>query len=231
MTICIIPARSKSERIKNKNIINFFEKPIIAYVIDVAKKSKIFKRIIVSTDSKKIAKIAINYGAEVPFLRSKKLSDNYTTTTDVIIDSIKKISSKNDSICCCIYPTAVLINKNDLITSFKKIKKLNADLLIAITKFHDSPLRSFQKKKLNWINYKYKKYAFTRSQDLEDLYHDTGSFYFYKISSLLRNRNIILSKKITYFEINSERAIDINYPQDLNIAKAKYAKIKKLNKQ
>lgn len=230
MSICIIPARSKSVRIKNKNIINFFEKPIIAYAIDVAKKSKLFKKIIVSTDSKKIAKIAINYGAEVPFLRSKKLSDNYTTTTDVIIDSIKKISSKNDTFCCCIYPTAVLINKNDLIMSFKKIKKLNADLLVAIARYHNSPLRCFEKKKLNWINYKYKKYASTRSQDLKDLYYDTGSFYFYKISSLLKNKNVILSKKITYFEINSERAIDINYPQDLNIAKAKYAIIKKLNK-
>ena len=148
MSICIIPARSKSVRIKNKNIINFFEKPIIAYAIDVAKKSKLFKKIIVSTDSKKIAKIAINYGAEVPFLRSKKLSDNYTTTTDVIIDSIKKISSKNDTFCCCIYPTAVLINKNDLIMSFKKIKKLNADLLVAIARYHNSPLRCFEKKKV-----------------------------------------------------------------------------------
>jgi len=230
MSICIIPARSKSVRIKNKNIINFFGKPIIAYAIDVAKKTKLFKRIIVSTDSKKIANIAIKYGAEVPFLRSKKLSDNYATTTDVIIDSVQKISSKNDIICCCIYPTSVLINKNDLIKSYKKIKKLNADLLVAITRYSHSPLRSFERKKLNWINYKYKKYAFTRSQDLEDLYHDTGSFYFYKISSLLHNKNIILSKKITYFEINSDRTIDINYPEDLKIAKAKYAIIKKLKK-
>ena len=203
---------------------------MIAYAIDVAKKSKLFKRIIVSTDSKKIAKIAIKYGAEVPFLRSKKLSGNYTTTTDVIIDAIKKISSKNYTICCCIYPTAVLINKNDLIPSYQKIKKLNADLLIAIARYHDSPFRSFEKKKLNWINYKYKKYALTRSQDLKDLYHDTGSFYFYKITSLLRNKNISLSKKITYFEINSERAIDVNYPEDLKIAKEKYAIVKKFRK-
>lgn len=230
MSICIIPARSKSVRIKNKNIINFFGKPIIAYAIDVAKKSKLFKRIIVSTDSKKIANIAIKYGAEVPFLRSKKLSDNYTTTTDVIIDSIQKVSSKNDIICCCIYPTSVLINKNDLIKSYKKIKKLNADLLVAITRYNHSPLRSFERKKLNWINYKYKKYAFARSQDLEDLYYDTGSFYFYNISSLLNNRNIYLSKKITYFEINCERSVDINDPQDLQIAKAKYILIKNFNK-
>ncbi len=231
MSICIIPARSKSVRIKNKNIINFFGKPIIAYAIHVAKKSKLFKRVIVSTDSKKIAKIALKYGAEVPFLRSKKLSNHFASTTDVLIDCVKKISLKNDTFCCCIYPTAVLINKNDLILSYKKIKKLNADLLIAITKYHDSPLRCFEKKKLNWINYKYKKYAFYRSQDLEDLYHDTGSFYFYKICSLLSNRKIILSKKITYFEIDSKKAIDINYPQDLQIAKAKYMLIKKLSKQ
>jgi pseudaminic acid cytidylyltransferase len=230
MSICIIPARSKSVRIKNKNIINFFGKPIIAYAIDVAKKSKLFKRIIVSTDSKKIAKIAIKYGAEVPFLRSKKLSGNYTTTTEVIIDTIKKISSKNYTICCCIYPTAVLINKNDLILSCQKIKKLNADLLIAIAKYDVSPLRSFEKKKLNWIEHRYKKYAFTRSQDLEDLYYDTGSFYLYKIPSLLRNKNITLSKKITYFEINSGRSADINYPQDLQMAKAKYTLIEKFNK-
>lgn len=230
MSICIIPARSKSVRIKNKNIINFFGKPIIAYAIDIAKKSKLFKRVIVSTDCKKISKIALKYGAEVPFLRSKKLSNHFASTTDVIIDCVKKISHKNDTICCCIYPTAVLINKNDLILSYKKIKKLNADLLVAITKYHDSPLRCFEKKNLNWINYRYKKYAFTRSQDLKDLYHDTGSFYFYKISSLLKKKKINLSKKITYFEVNNERAIDINCPKDLQRAKEKYIFIKKLNK-
>ena len=58
MTICIIPARSGSVRIKNKNIINFYGKPIIAHVIDIAQRSKLFERVIVSTDSKKIAKIA-----------------------------------------------------------------------------------------------------------------------------------------------------------------------------
>ena len=87
MSICIIPARSKSVRIKNKNIINFFEKPIIAYAIDVAKKSKLFKKIIVSTDSKKIAKIAINYGAEVPFLRSKKLISAALGITEIFFFS------------------------------------------------------------------------------------------------------------------------------------------------
>ena len=86
MTICVIPARSNSKRIKNKNIINFFGKPLIYYSIKAAKKSNLFKRIIVSTDSEKIANIAVKFGAEVPFLRSKKLSNDFVTTTDVIRD-------------------------------------------------------------------------------------------------------------------------------------------------
>ena len=72
MTICVIPARSGSKRLKNKNIKSFNGKPIISYAIKIAKSSKLFSRIIVSTDCKKIKSIAEKYGAEVPFLRSKK---------------------------------------------------------------------------------------------------------------------------------------------------------------
>ena len=80
MSICIIPARSGSKRIKNKNIQKINGLPLIAITIRIAKKSKLFKRIIVSTDCPKIALISKKYGAEVPFLRSKKLSDDFTPT-------------------------------------------------------------------------------------------------------------------------------------------------------
>ena len=67
MNIAIIPARAGSKRIKNKNIKIFKGKPMVAWTIIAAKKSKIFNHILVSTDSKKISKIAVKYGAEVPF--------------------------------------------------------------------------------------------------------------------------------------------------------------------
>ena len=76
MSIAIIPARSGSTRIKNKNIKIFHGKPIIAWSIIAAKKSKIFSKIVVSTDSKKIANIAKKYGAEIFFLRPKSLASN-----------------------------------------------------------------------------------------------------------------------------------------------------------
>ena len=95
MTICIIPARLGSKSIKNKNIKFLKGKHLIGHVIKIAKSSGLFKRIIVSTDSYKISRIAKKYGAEVPFLRSKKLANDFAPTKDVILDCINKISSEN----------------------------------------------------------------------------------------------------------------------------------------
>ncbi len=225
MTICIIPARSGSKRLKNKNIINFFGKPMVAHVIDIAKKSKLFSKIVVTTDSKKIAKISKKYGAEV-IIRNKKLSNDYTTSTAAVIDCIKKISSQNEKYHCCIYPTAILTNPKNLVKSLRKIKKLNADHLIAITDFEYPPARSLKMIGKNWINFTNKKYENIRSQDISKVYHDTGSYYFYKTSKLLKKANQ-LSSKTTYSYINRINSIDINDLSDLKIAKIKFKLLKK----
>ena len=86
----LICARAGSEGIKNKNIKKFKGKPLIAYPIQLAKKIKEFKSISVSTDSKKIANISKNYGADVPFIRSKKLSTSKTNEWKVWEDFVKK---------------------------------------------------------------------------------------------------------------------------------------------
>ncbi len=94
MNIAIIPARAGSERIKKKNIKIFHGKPIIAWSIQEALKSKLFKKVIVSTDSKKIAKIAKTFGAEVPFLRPKNISNDTAITSRVLIHAVSKIETK-----------------------------------------------------------------------------------------------------------------------------------------
>ena len=220
MTICIIPARSGSKRLKNKNIINFFGKPMIAHVIDIAKKSKLFSRIVVTTDSKKIVKISKKYGAEA-IIRDKKLSNDFTTSTEAVIDCIKKISSENEKYHCCIYPTAILTKPKNLVKSFRKIKKLNADHLIAVTDFEYPPERSFKIIGKNWINFSNKKYKNMRSQDIPKVYHDTGSYYFHKTSKLLK-KSKKLSPKTTYTYIDRINSIDINDLSDLKIAKIKF---------
>jgi len=226
MTICIIPARGGSKRIKNKNIKIFNGKPMIYYAINLAKNSKLFSRIIVSTDSLKIARLAKKYGAEVPFKRTKKLSNDHSTSTEVILDTVKTISSENIKYHCCIYPTAILTQSKDLIKGYKRIKNTKADYLIPITNYDYSPLRPLKKFKKHWIKFIYNKYKRKRSQDLPDLFHDTGTFYFYKTSSLLKNKGN-LPIKTTFLMIDRIRTIDINEPQDLKMAEFQYKLLKK----
>ena len=217
MTICIIPARSGSKRIKNKNIKKINNKPIISYVINTAIKSNLFSRVIVTTDSKKISNIAIKYGAEVPFLRNKKLSDDYTTTKDVILDCIKHVSSEKEPYHFCIYPTASLLNVSDLKKAFKKIKEKKFDFLVATSEFSSSPLRAFKIYKNERIKFDSKKYVKYRSQDLPKLIHDSGTFYIYKTKSMLSRKK--LSFKTTFYMLERLRSLDINYPEDLKFAK------------
>lgn len=229
MTICIIPARSKSKRIKNKNIKLFNNKPIISYAIELAKKTKIFKRIIVSTDSKKIAKIAIKYGAEVPFIRKKKLSNDFTGTSEVLIDTIKNISSYKTKYHFCLYPTTALVTKHDLIKSFKKIKNQNSDTLIAVTEYNQSPLRALRvyKKKINFIFKKYKKY---RTQDTPTIYRDSGTFYIYKTDDFIKKKGQLTSKS-TFYHLDRYKGIDIDNSLDFQFAEFLYKKNLKKRKK
>ena len=114
MTIALIPARGGSKRIPRKNIKNFCGKPIIAYSIEAASASKCFDRIIVSTDDEEIASIAIQYGAEVPFIRPLELADDFVSTTDVIQHAIKILALPSDSWLCCLYGTAPFVQPEDL---------------------------------------------------------------------------------------------------------------------
>lgn len=123
--LAVIPARAGSKRIKNKNIKIFNGKPMIYWPIKELKKTKIFDKILVSTDSLRIKKYAETLKVDVPFLRPKKISDDFSPTIDVINHAIKWLRDKGfyyDYI-CCVYPTAVLMKKKFILDTFKLIKK------------------------------------------------------------------------------------------------------------
>ena len=217
--ICIIAAREGSKRIKNKNIVNFFGKPLISYPIRVAIQSKLFEKVVVSTDSIKIAKIAKKYGAETPFLRKKKLSDDKTGLKEVIKDTIKNIDSKNKKYHFYIYATAALLKKNDLIEAFKKIKRLNYDYLISVKKFESNPLRAFKLKNNN-LKFYWNKFAKINTQKLKNLYSDSGSFFIFRTEHIFKKN--ILPNKTTFYEQYRDNALDIDYPEDLKMLKYIY---------
>jgi len=224
--IAIITARGGSKRIKNKNILNFFGKPMIAYSIEAAKKTKLFDQIYVSTDSLKIKKISEKFGAIVPFLREKKLSDDFTGTQKVIRSFINKITciNKNFIYVCCIYPTAPLIKHESIISGYKEIVKNIYDYVISANNIEKFPNKYFQvkNKKIKKI---YNRNKFNlRSQDMPVYFQDAGQFYWAKKEKWLKRK--IFTSKTAVIKISN------NYVQDLdNYNDLELLKFKKLNNE
>ena len=223
--VCIVPARAGSKRIKNKNIVNFFGKPLIGYSIIAAKKANIFTKVLISTDSEKIAKISKKYGGSCPSLRRKKLADDHTTTSEVLFNEIQSFKTEDSTYHCCIYPTNPLIDYKNLRKAFLYFKKNNFDSLFAVLDYPHSVLRSFKIKKKN-IYYKYPKNKNVRSQDLENFVHDAGSFYFFKTKKFMITKKLF-SKNTGFYMLPKYSHIDIDTREDLNFAKEIF-KIRKL---
>ena len=225
MNLAIIPARIGSKRIKNKNIKNFEGKPIIYYSILAAKLSGIFDKVIVSTDSLKIASISKKYGADVPFLRSKKLSKDNIGIIEVISKVLKKLKIKPNlsTKVCCIYPTAPMLNKNFLIKGCKKLTQ-NYDYVLSVQREDSRILRGFyiNKKTIIPINKKTKN---IRSQNLKNLYLDAGQFCWGFAKSWLSNKGCH-ELKSTFIDIPDKYVQDIDTIEDWKKAIIKFKKLK-----
>lgn len=177
--VAIIPARGGSKRIPKKNIKNFFGKPLIAYSIENALQSNLFDKVIVSTDDKKIAKIAISYGAEVPFIRPLELSDDFTGTQDVInhtLDYLDQNEQKYNYI-CTLYATAPLLQIEYLKEAYTKIVNSTAKYCFSATSMPFPIQRTFKLNKNGRCEMFTPEYYTTRSQDLDEAYQDAGQFY------------------------------------------------------
>lgn len=192
MRVAVIPARGGSKRIPRKNIKLFYGKPIIAWSIEAALESGCFDEVIVSTDDKEIAEVAKAWGASVPFLRPTELSNDYAGTIPVIKHAIEWFLKQGvtPDFICCLYATAPFITGCDLIDGFNTLKKSNSDYSFSITSYpfpiqravklnQDRQVEMFQPDHLN-----------TRSQDLEEAYHDAGQFYWGKSSAWMANKPV-----------------------------------------
>ena len=220
MNIAIIPARKNSKRIKNKNIRSFNGRPIIYWSIKVALKSKLFKEVFVSTDSKKIARLATKYGAKALYPRPTKLSDAYSTIIDVIkfeIKNLEKLNIKFNNI-CCIFPTAPFLKTKYLSKGFSLLKKGKLKgFVFAVNEHEKSNLRSFyfKKNKLNLIQPRFKN---TRTQDLPKTYIDAGQFY-WGSKNLWKKKNNVFTKDSNILVLPRSKAFDIDNFSDLKAAK------------
>ena len=192
MIVAIIPARGGSKRIPRKNVKNFFGKPIIGWTINIVKKSKIFDKIIVSTNDKRIASIAKKYNAEVPFNRPSRLAGNKSSTSDVVIHAISWLQKKGykPKEVCCIYPTSSLMQVNDLKDSFKDLKSGKWEYVFSATTFDYSIYRAIKNNKKKQLGMVFPKLYNNRSQDLQEAYHDAGQFYWGSVKTWLNKKKI-----------------------------------------
>ncbi len=220
--VAIITARGGSKRIPNKNVKLFCGKPIISHVIKIAINSKIFDEVMVSTDSEKIAKISRNCGASVPFMRSEKNSDDFSTTPDVLYEVLNeyKKNGLEFETCCCIYPTAILIEKKILNSSLDILLKKSLDTVFPYARYGHPIQRALfiQGDKIKMKNPEnYRK----RTQDLDNYFYDTGQFYWFKVENFLVERKL-WTKNTGGIELKSLDFQDIDNEEDWKLAELKY---------
>ena len=185
MNICVIPARGGSKRIPKKNIKKFNGKPIIAYSIDAAFKSKCFEEIIVSTDDDEVASISLKYGAKVPFKRPKNLSDDYTPTIPVIKHAINWFEKNNNMISniCCLYATAPFVKPEFIKESYEQFVLSNSKYCFSATSYAFPIQRAIKILKNKKVSMFFPENFNLRSQDLIKSYHDAGQFYWGKVQA------------------------------------------------
>ena len=218
--IAIIPARSGSKGLKNKNIKLLNGKPLLAYSIEAAINSKCFDVVMVSTDSKKYAKIAKEYGANVPFLRSKDNSRDKSTSWDVVkevLDEYQKRGYVFDTF-MLLQPTSPLRTSKDIKEAYKLLKDKKANSIVSICEAENVPENLYKlKDNLYLSNFLKNKSNSIRRQDREKYYRFNGAIYLSKIE-YFKKHNDIYSGKCYGYLMEDISSIDIDSSLDFKIA-------------
>lgn len=221
--IAIIPARGGSKRIPRKNIKDFLGKPIIAYSIEAAISSGLFDEVMVSTDDSEIAEIAKSLGAHVPFLRSKKNSDDFASTADVIIEVITEYEKKGKyfDTACCLYSTAPFVTKERLIEGFNLFEEKKYSAVLPLLKFSFPIQRAVSLDKNRSVSFIQPEHQLTRSQDLTPAFHDSGQFYWLNVPAFQKAKTVWTDNTgaiiLTEMEVQ-----DIDTLEDWEIAELKF---------
>ncbi len=220
--LAIIPARGGSKRIPRKNIRNFLGKPIIAYPIAAAIELGRFSGVCVPTDDVEIQKIAEDNGASVPFLRSAENSDDVATTASVLCEVVEAYQQQGQSfdIICCIYPTAPFVTANLLAQSLQQLVDCELDSVFPVLKY-GFPIQRAVKLNDGKVAMVQTEHLHTRSQDLEDHYHDAGQFYWIRTQALVREKKL-WTNNTGAMELDPMSAHDIDTISDWKAAEFKY---------
>lgn len=215
MRLAVIPARGGSKRIPRKNIKPFCGKPMIAWSIEAALASGCFDKVIVSTDDDEIAEVARQYGAEVPFMRPAELADDYAGTLPVICQAVQAMQALGMKVgqVCCIYATAPFVTPADLRRGFEMLSEEGASYAFAATSFGFPIQRAIKLDDHGRVSMFNPEYYSTRSQDLEEAFHDAGQFYWGTTQAWLAQSPIFSPSSLAVL-LPRHRVQDIDTPED-----------------
>jgi pseudaminic acid cytidylyltransferase len=220
LNIAVIPARGGSKRIPGKNVRTFFGKPLISYTIEAARQSGLFEQIIVSTDSKEIAEIAIRYKAEVPFLRDSNLADDFTPVSAVTVDALQRLDPTAEifSFVCQLMPNCPLRTAIDIIDSYRQFVNTGAESQLSVIRYGwQNPWWAMRSNENYILEPVFKDYITARSQDLPELYCPTGAIWWARADVLQREGTYHIPNR-TGWEIPWERGVDIDTEEDWAMA-------------
>jgi len=228
MNICVIPARGGSKRIPRKNIKEFLGQPVIAYSIKAAIDSQCFDKVIVSTDDAEIAEVVKSFGASVPFMRPDELADDYASTIPVIKHAIEWFDDQEQppSEVCCLYATAPFVSAGAIRRAYEQMQSVQADYCFTVTSFAFPIQRAIKITAENRVEMLYPEHLETRSQDLEESYHDAGQFYWGKAEAF-KQQKPLFSKSATPYILPRYLVQDIDTLEDWKKAELMYKTIKK----
>ena len=220
--LAIIPARSGSKGLKDKNIKLLNGKPLIAYSIEAAKKSEIYSHILVSTDSERYGEIAIQYGAEVPFYRSEENASDVASSWDVVKEVLKKYQEMGivfDTF-TLLQPTSPLRKYEDIKKAYELFKEKDAIAVVSVCEMEHSPLWSNTlPEDLSMENFEDEEIALLPRQSLPTYYRENGAIYILKTDYLFEQKNIYKDKCYA-FVMDAMNSIDIDSELDFLFAKS-----------
>lgn len=228
--LAIIPARGGSKGIKNKNIVDLCNRPLISYSIIAALESKYIDKVVVSTDSEEIAEVARNYDAEVPFLRPKELASDTAKTIDAVmhcIETLEEMGQTYDYL-VLLQPTQPLRQAYHIDEAIELLMDKDEVSLISVRRVIDHPIliRTIDEvgNGVNLMNQS----STQRRQDFKQYYKVNGSIYINKIDQLTYETSLN-DNKVCYI-MEDQYDIDIDEHFDLSIAELKLTNLKSNNK-
>lgn len=213
--VAIIPARGGSKRIPRKNIKEFCGKPMIAWSIEAALESGCFDRVIVSTDDEDIAAVARQHGAETPFMRPAQLSDDYTGTIPVIRHAVEWLADNGCAVsqACCVYATAPFVSPEDLKRGQQLLESEACSYAFSVTSYAFPIQRAIRITGGGRVAMFNPEHFGTRSQDLEEAWHDAGQFY-WGTAQAWKEERLIFSEDAAPVTLPRHRVQDIDTPED-----------------